>query len=343
MGMFDYLNGEQIKVFSVAGICLPDRLDSDYVFFSGGNLRDFTNDVPYKGFTYNYGKDFNIIDFYDDNECAIIHIIRNGTNLGKRLISDISNDDLNVNNYSYYGDQLDIKTVDDILKFIDLNNQVKNAYALFEHNANREYMDYLRVLLSNKNIIDENKYKVLYMNKKKEDQKNRSIIIPLKEKRDNIYMENSIPYKFVRFGALLEGLSNPLYESCIEPNHNFVVTDDRLTYIAAYNQLQECLSDKTFIKQYFEYLDTEIDKQEEIYQLIDSFKQLYDKMINTTFDKSQFFEKYALRDIESGRYKDLYQKYDILPYKNFDYSLWGKDECSIYDKIQQEVDDELGL
>ena len=42
------------------------------------------------------------------------------------------------------------------------------------------------------------------------------------------------------------------------------------------------------------------------------------------FKKEDFNEKYALRDVLDGRYKKAYKKYNIIPYKNFDYSIWNK-------------------
>lgn len=113
MGMYDTINDEQVKVFSV-----PVGHGND-VWLSCGSLIYFGDgsEVPYKTWWYNYTKDFNIIDdmdhIFNPDEPIIIHKIRDGkvvstiTGWENVLHSDFDGINLCV---SYYGDLLKIRS-----------------------------------------------------------------------------------------------------------------------------------------------------------------------------------------------------------------------------------------
>ena len=98
MGMFDEINGEQIKTFYTAFCTLAiddpifEKSNSELSpWFSGGSLKYFKNGdtVPYQTFWYNMGKDFNILDFNDwQGDEPIAHIIRDGKVVKTINISD---------------------------------------------------------------------------------------------------------------------------------------------------------------------------------------------------------------------------------------------------------------
>ena len=93
MSLYDYLNGEQIKFFSVPIIGIDDGPMSkgNLLYFGGGQFRSFEKGkkVPYKTLFYNFGENFNIVDLepYENDEC-MINLIRNGINTGFVFISD---------------------------------------------------------------------------------------------------------------------------------------------------------------------------------------------------------------------------------------------------------------
>ena len=129
MGMYDYLNGEQVKVFFTAGIALPDSFTNHCVFFSGGSLNVIEDEVPYRSFVYNYGKDFNIIDFFPfEDERGFVHIIRDGKNLGKKYFDELTEEDLSFENYNDHGYRLNVRSIEDIYGFIDAQNAFMEAY-----------------------------------------------------------------------------------------------------------------------------------------------------------------------------------------------------------------------
>lgn len=83
MGMYDILNGEQVK-------CFPwishqrDNVSHTQLWSHGGSLKTIkTGDpVPYQAFNYNYSKNFNIYDSHpsmvESEKGFVIHAIRDG-------------------------------------------------------------------------------------------------------------------------------------------------------------------------------------------------------------------------------------------------------------------------
>lgn len=83
MGMYDTINGEQVK-------CFPwishqrDDVSHTQLWSHGGSLKTMkTGDpVPYRAFNYNYGKNFNIYDCHpamvESEKGFVIHAIRDG-------------------------------------------------------------------------------------------------------------------------------------------------------------------------------------------------------------------------------------------------------------------------
>ena len=63
---------------------------------------------------------------------------------------------------------------------------------------------------------------------------------------------------------------------------------------------------------------------ESVYKNIKRIQKMEAKLRQIEYKKEDFNEKYALRDVLDGRYKKAYKKYNIIPYKNFDYSIWNK-------------------
>lgn len=115
MGMYDYINGEQVKCFGVA--CYYG--DRDGVAPMGGYLKGYNtgNRVPYKTSWYNFTKNFVVVDIhpYEDEDYIIFHVIKDGKVFGTWKFEDITNDILK--DFSvfvdYWGQRLTIRTKED--------------------------------------------------------------------------------------------------------------------------------------------------------------------------------------------------------------------------------------
>lgn len=83
MGMYDTLNGEQVKCFPWISY-QRDNVSHTRLWSHGGSLKTMkTGDpVPYRAFNYNYGKNFNIYDCHpaivESEKGFVIHAIRDG-------------------------------------------------------------------------------------------------------------------------------------------------------------------------------------------------------------------------------------------------------------------------
>lgn len=118
MGMYDTINGEQVKCFPWVS------LYNNAISYHGGDLKYYNtgDEVPYKKPHYNYGKNFIIIDLnlfpfggYD----YTIHVIVDGK-VNDTFENEIGDIDwsINKNTVSYHGDLLNINSTNDITSYI---------------------------------------------------------------------------------------------------------------------------------------------------------------------------------------------------------------------------------
>lgn len=130
MGMYDTINGEQVKCFSWISI---DEVDG--VWYHGGDLKYYRtgDEVPYKKPHYNYGKNFVILDLYPESEYSsydyIIHVIKNGKVAAtfNDVIGDIDWPDVSCV-VGYYGELLNIHSSDDMRNYIKAQRKFYTDY-----------------------------------------------------------------------------------------------------------------------------------------------------------------------------------------------------------------------
>lgn len=121
MGMYDTINGEQVKCFPWAS------LYEDSVDYHGGDLKYYGtgDEVPYKQPHYNYGRNFVILDlnrFPESDYCCydyVLHVIVDGK------VKDTYKDNIGKINWrnnktvvSYTGELLNIKNSKDLSEYI---------------------------------------------------------------------------------------------------------------------------------------------------------------------------------------------------------------------------------
>lgn len=121
MGMYDTINGAQVKCFPWTSIY------NGAITYHGGDLAyyDFGSEVPYRKPHYNYGKNFIILDlnrYVNSNYCPYdyyVHVIVDGKvkDTFENTISDI---DWSINDsvVNYYGNFINIKNTEDMLNYI---------------------------------------------------------------------------------------------------------------------------------------------------------------------------------------------------------------------------------
>lgn len=163
MGMYDYINGNQIKCFYTPLFYVCDILEDNYINHSGGSLTGFNTGckVPFKTMYYNYSKDFIIYDYRADN---FVHIIKDGMVYETILLDKLSDEYISYICIDYFGNKLNIKTKDDMFviknEFKDLfENKRKISRKIKENPSMRkEYIKEMKLLnkeFNNKWIIVE--------------------------------------------------------------------------------------------------------------------------------------------------------------------------------------------
>lgn len=117
MGMYDYLgtDGEQVKCFYVPIFHVDETTGKTSFGSSGGILKGYNKEVPFRTFYYNYGKNFIVVDYklrFDDS--PIIHVIQNGEYFGTFEYDKVPNDITFNKAIDKNGDELNIHSVEAI-------------------------------------------------------------------------------------------------------------------------------------------------------------------------------------------------------------------------------------
>ena len=137
MGMYDTLNGEQVKCFPWYSFDVISLSPEGSIGGHGGNLKYYGNgsEIPYHSLAYNYGKNFIIFDFTPEfctgeiGEWAA-HVIENGRLKASFYRKDADDEfekmlKKSTKNIGYYGDDnFKFKTLENV------NQYAKEANAL---------------------------------------------------------------------------------------------------------------------------------------------------------------------------------------------------------------------
>lgn len=118
MGLYDYINGEQVKCFYKAYYS-DNSFDEAIVSFSYGELGSYRDNdkVPYRTLFYNHTKNFVVFDYRNSDN--LIHIIKDGRVYKTTHLKRITSLDGIEKVIDYYGRTLKIHKIEDFKKLID--------------------------------------------------------------------------------------------------------------------------------------------------------------------------------------------------------------------------------
>lgn len=302
MGMYDTLNGEQVKCFPWFSYYVSE-IEPCPISAHGGSLDYFADGskIPYRSYSRNYGKDFIIIDFnpyegFGDDSLFAAHVIKDG--ILQYSLSDKEgnleqfNKDLAINPrvVGYYGDSsINVHSLDDIFKYVDELKELKIKRDAALSESNRLFKEFMKVARGLGTLDkDSDEYKERSMKFDELDKKHheafckeRDIALELnKEFNDKWITEESDEYKsMAKFGEWLEG--------CILTMKNAAqqMENDKPSKIINYvdnfkaackdfkKRYGEKVQDKMFMKKYFEWAEC---TPEEIHNVEMFFKAVKD-------------------------------------------------------------------
>lgn len=246
MGMYDNINGEQVKCFSWVTLC------NGKISYHGGDLKYYGigNKVPYRRPHYNYGKNFIILDlnrFPESDYCPydyILHVIVDGKvkNTFENEIGDI---DWSINNSAvgYTGELLNINNADDVLNYIKGQREYWDKYKELNSHWDelfKESMTYFHGI----GLLDENSEEKKYRRAK------------LKELHELMDKESE------RISSDIESLAK-------EYSYLYVNTSN----------LDDLINLGDYISAYYERYDTKEKCRTIIHELLDSDNTLYDRYV----------------------------------------------------------------
>lgn len=160
MGMYDTLNGEQVKCFPWYSFDVMSLSPEGSIGGHGGNLKYYGNgsEIPYRSLAYNYGKNFIIFDFnpaLDPNDGSdwVAHVIEDGL-LKASVYKENAGDEFeeilkkNRKNISYYGGgNFKFKSIADVNQYAvesdELMKKIKELHKPVDK-IMREWMDVLK-------------------------------------------------------------------------------------------------------------------------------------------------------------------------------------------------------
>ena len=160
MGMYDTLNGEQVKCFPWYSFDVMSLSPEGSIGGHGGGLKYYGNGdkIPYRSLAYNYGKNFIIFDFnpdFDPNNATdwIAHVIEGGFLKASIYKEDAGEEFEEIlkrsrKNISYYGSgNFKFKSISDINQYaIESDGLMKRTKELYKtvDEIMREWMNALK-------------------------------------------------------------------------------------------------------------------------------------------------------------------------------------------------------
>ena len=142
MSLFDTLGSYQTNVFPYAGCPLRYKAEnSKEVEFSPSisngcfEIYNIGDDVPYRNYFYNYGKEFIVFNYYDEE---FAHVIKDGKyrkSMHHRFLPYYDSMPLVLDNY---GEQLNIRTIEDFQKILDDKAYYFELYEILKSQYKKE-------------------------------------------------------------------------------------------------------------------------------------------------------------------------------------------------------------
>lgn len=131
MGMYDTINGEQVKCFPWVS------LYHDEINYHGGDLKYYGigDEVPYRRPHYNYGKNFIILDlnrYLESDYCDydyVLHVIVDGK-VQNTFTDEVGEIDWSINNFvvGYQGELLNINSAEELLNYMREQREYWHKY-----------------------------------------------------------------------------------------------------------------------------------------------------------------------------------------------------------------------
>lgn len=161
MGMYDTLNGEQVKCFPWYSFDVMPLAQAGFINGHGGSLAYYGDGskIPYRSLAYNYSKNFIIFDFnpdgltMDDNNNWVAHVIEDGL-LKASVYKENAGDEFEEilkrshKNISYYGgSNFKFKSIADVNQYaVESDELMKKTKKLHEtaDKIMREWFDALK-------------------------------------------------------------------------------------------------------------------------------------------------------------------------------------------------------
>jgi len=182
MGMYNYLNGEQVKCFPVSTTHIDEYENRVEISSMGGMLDGYKtgDEVPYRSCIYNYGKNFIVFDYSwnYEGEGYVVHVIEDGKLQGSYNLEEFNEviqiDTIVIDNH---GSVLNIHSIEDLHKIVeDYDKYVKTGY--FKSEEFRYTRDLFEEYISG--VREGNENTELY-------ERHNKLIDELKDKTMNIF------------------------------------------------------------------------------------------------------------------------------------------------------------
>lgn len=279
MGMYDSINSEQIKCFPWVSYQHNDT-DGMCLWSHVGGLRCFNDNdkVPYRSLSYNYHKDFNIIDMHPtmlpfDNG-IVLHAIRNGkvkesitielledTDTPKHIQDAMSNYLSSAQTIGYTGNPvINIHSFDDMIQFYHENIKRHDKLVALRSTSHRLMNEWAKTVrkLHQENLseMQKNNIKETINQVKTQYDAERKRIEPDIDKVNTMFVEkwcvrnSDETNTFIRFGEWIESGLRLISE------HRPKDADEQLEwFMKDFEKLFANTVNRKFVDQYFAWCE----------------------------------------------------------------------------------------
>lgn len=159
MGMYDTLNGEQVKCFPWYSFDVMPLAQVGFINGHGGSLAYYCNGskIPYRSLAYNYGKNFIIFDFNvdldpNDGSSWVAHVIEDGI-LKASVYKEDAGDEFEEmlkrsrKNISYYGGgNFNFKSIADINQYAVESDELMKKINKLNEPADKIMREWMKTL-----------------------------------------------------------------------------------------------------------------------------------------------------------------------------------------------------
>lgn len=306
MGLYDYINGEQVKCFYI-----PVFSEHGGVWHSGGRMISFTDgdEVPVKTMYYKYPDNFMIFDHNSYFGDCYVHIIKDKKVFKTCTVTDMK-DEYFVGNelvVSYYGAKIfNIKSVQDMKDYINASLEFNKLRTNLDKDTTKAMDNFMRCFRLTQAIEN------------------------VKDKKDALNLITKDNFEVVKLLDMNTFKDISTFNQLQDMKENLMLNEDYINEF--FKEFKELLN-----KQFYFLEEEHSKKSKQAKKRLKPYKEEYDKkwFIEDEFTLEKEFGEYLEVIIPLFEYKDV--ESDIAIFNNMNRYISCRDRFNAFIKQNDDI------